>query len=517
MVRIPLWQAVIILSLSFLGILYSLPNFVSDNTRQWMAETLPAGLPKSTINLGLDLQGGAHLLFEIDMDYVYRERAEFFEQGLRESLIDAKIGYQKLGTIPRGARVTLKDKESAEQARRIIRRIDSRYLITSLEDGLVVEAVMDSSQVREIQDQVLGQSIEIVRRRVDQLGTTEPTIQRHGENRVLLQVPGAKAEDVKRIMGKTAKLGFHLVNMDGRRSPGDMSLPMLEEPSQKLDVKRRAIITGDMLDNAQPGFDQHGQTVVSFRLNAIGARKFCDVSKSNVGKPFAIVLDNEIISAPVIREAICGGQGQISGNFSVQEANDLALLLRAGALPAPMNVVEERSVGPSLGADSIAAGKKSCLVALAFVMVFSCLAYGLFGIFASIGLIMNMIFILAILSILQATLTLPGIAGIVLTIGLAVDGNVLVFERIKEELRAGRSVLSAIDTGYIRAKTTITDSNLTSLIAALILFSFGTGPIKGFAVTMCIGIMTSYFCAMLLTRLVILTWLRWAKPAAIPV
>lgn len=517
MVRIPFWQAFIILGLTVFGVLYSLPNFVSTETRQWMVENLPAGFPKNTVNLGLDLQGGAHLLFEVDLDFVYKERADMLEQDLRDRMIDKKIGYSKLGTITKGARVTLKNAEDAEAVRGLIRSIDSRYLATTSEDGLVVEAVMDAAQIREIQDQVLSQSIEIVRRRVDQLGTTEPTIQRHGESRVLLQVPGANADDVKRIMGKTAKLGFHIVNTSGRRNPGDMSLPMLEEPGAKLDIQRRAIITGDMLDNAQPGFDQNGETVVSFRLNAIGARKFCDVSRSNVGKPFAIVLDNEIISSPVIREAICGGQGQISGNFSVEEANDLSVLLRAGALPAPMEVVEERSVGPSLGADSIAAGKKSCLVALAFVMVFSCLAYGLFGIFASIGLLLNMAFILAILSILQATLTLPGIAGIVLTIGLAVDGNVLVFERIKEELRAGRSVLSAIDTGYTRARTTITDSNLTSLIAALILFSFGTGPIKGFAVTMCIGVITSYFCAMLLTRLIILKWLRWAKPTAIPV
>ncbi len=517
MVRIPLWKALVILAVAFLGVLYSLPNFVSAETQKWMTDNLPAGFPKNGVNLGLDLRGGAHLLFEVDVDYVMKERADLLEQDLRDRMADKKIGYSKLGTIVKGVRVALKDTKDAEAVRGLIRAIDSRYVISLSEDGLSVEAVMDASQIRDVQDQVLSQSIEVIRRRIDQMGTTEPTLQRHGEDRVLLQVPGANSDDVKRIMGKTAKLGFHLVDQSGARSAGDMTLPMADEPGQKMNVKRRAIITGDMLDHAQGGFDQNGQSVVSFRLNAVGARKFCDTSRSNVGKPFAIVLDNEIISAPVIREAICGGQGQISGNFSLQEANDLALLLRAGALPAPMSVAEERTVGPSLGADSVAAGKKSCLFALAFVIVFSCLSYGLFGVFASIGLIVNMVMILGILSILQATLTLPGIAGIVLTIGLAVDGNVLVFERIKEELRSGRSVISAIDIGYTRAKTTITDSNLTSLIAALILFSFGTGPIKGFAVTMCIGVATSYFCAMLLTRLIVLTWMRWAKPSAINV
>lgn len=515
MVRIPLWKALVILAVALFGALYSVPNFVSAETQKWMVDNLPAGFPKNTVNLGLDLRGGAHLLFEVDIDYVLKERADLLEQDLRDRMADKKIGYSKLGTIFKGARVTLKDAKDAEAVRGLIRAIDSRYLITTGEDGLTVEAVMDASQVRQVQDQVLSQSIEVVRRRIDQMGTTEPTLQRHGDNRVLLQVPGANSDDVKRIMGKTAKLGFHLVDQSGARSAGDLTLPMADEPGQKMNVKRRAIITGDMLDHAQGGFDQNGQSVVSFRLNAVGARKFCDTSRSNVGKPFAIVLDNEIISAPVIREAICGGQGQISGNFSLQEANDLALLLRAGALPAPMSVAEERTVGPSLGADSVAAGKKSCLFALAFVIVFSCLSYGLFGVFASIGLMLNMVMILGVLSVLQATLTLPGIAGIVLTIGLAVDGNVLVFERIKEELRSGRSVISAIDIGYTRAKTTITDSNLTSLIAALILFSFGTGPIKGFAVTMCIGVATSYFCAMMLTRLIVLTWMRWAKPSAI--
>ena len=516
MVRVPLWKIVLILVVSVLGIAYSLPNFLSEAQRQWIKDNLPSGFPSEIVNLGLDLRGGAHLLLEVDMKFVYRERAELFEQGVRDKMREDRIGYKSLGTLPQGIRVTLKDGSDSsvsEQVRAHIRSIDTRYVLTTSEDGLVIEALMDEAVLKEIQDQVLSQSIEVVRRRVDQLGTTEPIIQRQGTDRVLLQVPGAKAEDVKRIMGKTAKLGFHLVNDSERRGPGDLRLPVVDDnrAGTKMNVKRRAIITGDMLDNAQPGFGQGGQTVVSFRLNAIGARKFCDVSKNNVGRLFAIVLDNEIISAPVIREPICGGQGQISGNFSVQEANDLALLLRAGALPAPMNVIEERSVGPSLGADSVAAGKTASLYGLSFVLVFMLISYGLFGVFADIALLVNVAMILGLLSILQATLTLPGIAGIVLTVGMAVDANVLIFERIREELRAGRSNIAAIDTGYGKAMSTIIDANLTTLIAAFILFSFGTGPIKGFAVTLGIGILTSLFSAIMLTRLMVVFWLSRTK------
>ncbi|MCB1681648.1 MAG: protein translocase subunit SecD [Alphaproteobacteria bacterium] len=515
MLRTPLWKIILILAVSAFGILYTIPNLVGQDTRQWMVDNLPNGFPKSTVNLGLDLRGGAHLLFSVDLDYVYKERADMLEQDLRDRMNKEKIGYAKLGAVLKGAKVTLKDAADAEKVRDIIRAIDSRYLISTSEDGMAVEATMDNAQIKQVQDLVLSQSIEVVRRRVDQMGTTEPTIQRQGTDRILLQIPGAKAEDVKRIMGKTAKLGFHLVDQSSRRSAGDLYLPFSDQPDRKINVKRRAIITGDMLDNAQPSFDQNGQTVVSFRLNAVGARKFCDVSKNNVGKPFAIVLDNEIVSAPTIREAICGGQGQISGNFSVQEASDLALLLRAGALPAPMNIAEERSVGPSLGADSVAAGKMASLYGLVFVIVFMFFSYGLFGLFADIALLINVSLILAILSILQATLTLPGIAGIVLTVGMAVDANVLIFERIREELRAGRSNIAAIDTGYGKAMSTIVDANLTTLIPAAILFSFGTGPIKGFAVTLSIGIVTSMFSAIYVTRLMVIWWLRRSKSGAV--
>lgn len=516
MTNIPLWKVLLILAVCLFGILYASPNMAGERARAWVKDNLPGWMPQKTVNLGLDLRGGAHLLYDVDVDVVFRERAESLLQDLRTALRKEKIGYSRIGTLPMGVRLTLRDAGDGEDARRIIRDYDSGLDITMGGDGLEIEAVMGQAAQKQITDSALSQSVEIVRRRIDELGTTEPLIQRQGDRRILIQAPGANADDLKKTIGTTAKLSFHLV-ADPGESGAVKVLPFAEDPAQKITIARRALITGDMLTNAQPAFDQNGQPVISFRLNGPGTRRFCDVSRENVNKPFAIVLDNEVLSAPVIREPICGGQGQISGNFSVQEVSNLALLLRAGALPAPMSVIEERTVGPTLGADSVEAGKKASLMALLFVIIFSCAAFGLFGVFASIGLVINMTLILAIMSTLQATLTLPGIAGIVLTIGLAVDGNVLVFERIKEELRAGRSIISAIDTGYQRARTTITDSNLTSLIAALILFSFGTGPIKGFAVTMCVGVVTSYFCAMMLTRLLILTWLRRAKPKEIKV
>ncbi len=516
MVHIPRWKAVLILAVTLFGFLYTMPNVLGPDARAAMQASLPSWMPGKTVNLGLDLRGGAHLLYEVDVDVVFRERTDSMLQDLRTELRKEKIGYERIGAITDGVRLTLRDAADAEAARKIIRSGDSTVDVTTSGDGLTVEAVMNKAGMKQVYDQTISQSIEIVRRRVDELGTTEPLIQRQGDNRILIQAPGADAQELKNIIGTTAKLNFHLVPDMQDGSGSGKVFPYAEDPSRKLAVDRRPIVTGDMLESAQPSF-QNGEPVISFRLNNNGGRRFCDTTRSNVGKPFAIVLDNEVLSAPVIREAICGGQGVISGGFTVQTASDLSLLLRAGALPAPMSVVEERTVGPSLGADSVKAGRKACLMALLFVVTMACSVYGLFGVFASVGLLVNMVLIMAVLSLLQATLTLPGIAGIVLTIGLAVDANVLIFERMKEELRAGRSVLSAIDTGYTRAKTTIIDSNLTALIAAIILFSFGTGPIKGFAVTMSIGVVTSYFCAMMLTRLIVLTWLHWKKPKTIEV
>lgn len=516
MVHIAAWKKFFIILIPILGVLYCLPNVLSPDMRAKLQESLPGWMPTKTVNLGLDLRGGAHLLYQVDTEVVFKERADLIVQDMRRVLREEKIAYTRLGSIEHGMRLTLRDAADAEKARSLIRSTDPNLEIKDGEGG-VIEAKLSALAVKELLDQAISQSIEIVRRRVDELGTTEPSIARQGEDRILLQVPGANAEDLKRIVGKTAKLTFHLVaDPTSANAGGSRSLPFADQTEgQTANIERRAMITGEMLDNAAPGFDQNGQPVVSFRLNSMGGRKFCDVSRENVNKPFAIVLDEQIISAPVIREPICGGQGQISGGFDLQGATDLAILLRAGALPAPLNVVEERTVGPTLGSDSVEAGKKAIIWAFVFVGLLISLSYGLFGLFATFGVFVSMILLMAVMSVLQATLTLPGIAGIVLTIGVAVDANVLIFERIKEELREGRSVLSAIDAGFSRALTTITDANCTTLIAALILFSFGTGPIKGFAVTTSIGVATSYFCALMLTRFLILSWYKWAKPKTI--
>jgi preprotein translocase subunit SecD len=373
------------------------------------------------------------------------------------------------------------------------------------------------------------QSLEIVRRRIDEVGTREPTIQQQGVDRILVQVPGEKNPDaIKRLLGQTAKLTFHLVDLEtpldqalaGNLPPGSMILPS-EETSRpgemaQLVVRQRVEVSGENLVDAQPTY-QENQPVVSFRFDSVGARKFGDVTRDHVGELLAIVLDNKVISSPRIREPILGGSGIISGNFTVDSANELAVLLRAGALPAPLEIVEERSVGPDLGADSIAAGKWASVVALILVIGFMTLYYGLFGIMACGALIVNLILIIALLSVLQATLTLPGIAGIVLTIGMAVDANVLIIERIREEVRLGKPPMSAVDSGYREAMRTIIDANLTTLIAAVLLYAFGSGPVRGFAVTLGIGIVTSMFTAITLTRLMMSAWLRRTRPAMLPV
>lgn len=517
MIQLSRFQIFLILAVCFYGVAYTVPNMVSEKTQSWMVENLPSGFPKNTVNLGLDLRGGAHLVYEIDIDKVFAERAEMLVQDLRTTMRDKKIGYDSIRTIEKGVLVVLSDAANADDVKSAIRRSDSRLLIDTAEDGVTLSVMMSAPNIKEVEDQTISQVIEVVRRRVDEMGTTEPVIQRQGTNRVIIEAPGANSEELRRIIGRTAKLTFHLLGDQTRKTAGDMSLDFAEDAGRQINIKRRPVITGDMLDSAQTSFDQNGQPVVGFRFNATGSRKFCDVTRNNTGQPFAIVLDDLVISAPRINEPICGGSGQISGGFSVEEASDLALLLRAGALPAEMQVVEERSVGPSLGADSIAAGKTASLVALLLVLGFMILSYGLFGVMASIALLFNVALIMAILSSLQATLTLPGIAGIVLTIGMAVDANVLIFERIREEYRAGRSVLSSIDAGYGRAMATIIDANLTTLIAALILFLVGTGPIKGFAVTLGVGVVTSYFSAIMITRLMVVVWLRNKRPSVLPI
>ncbi|MCP5362242.1 MAG: protein translocase subunit SecD [Hyphomicrobiales bacterium] len=509
----------LILAVCLLAVVMSLPNFIRDENGK-PASWLPTN---RTLNLGLDLQGGSYLLLEVDFDTYLRQQVEQLVDDIRAKLRENKIGYVNLGADEKFARFDLRDPPQADTAEEAIRDISRDFMISREGDSLRVsyrDDVLDT-----MRRNVLEQSIEIVRRRVDETGTREPIIQRQGDNRILLQVPGLQdPERLKQLLGRTAKMTFHLMD-DTNPYPGTAVRPgpglelLTGQDEGKLRyylIKKRVMLSGELLVNSQSTFER-GQPVVSFRFNNQGARKFGDITKHNVGKPFAIVLDGKVISAPRINEPILGGSGIISGGFSVQEAQDLALLLRAGALPAPLEIVEERTVGPSLGQDSIDAGIAASIIGMVLVAVFMLLFYGLFGVFSTISLAVNLVLIMAALSLFGATLTLPGIAGIVLTIGMAVDANVLIFERIREEVNNGRTPLSATESGFKQAFTTILDANVTTLIATLLLFAFGSGPVKGFAVTLSIGIIASMFTAILLTRLMIATWLRRKRPKKLPI
>jgi preprotein translocase subunit SecD len=527
MIHFAKWKIGLIVGVLLLGALAALPNLLTPK----QAASLPDWLPKGQVVLGLDLQGGSHLLLEVGVDEVIKERLEALVDSVRTELRKARIRYSGLGVDGYGVGVTIKNADKRGEARSLLRKLDDGIELTDGEDGRMTLALTEAA-ISDRKRAAVEQSIEIVRRRVDQTGVTEPDIQRQGDDRILVQLPGVgDPERVKRLLGKTAKMTFHLVDtrtpveeaMAGRRPPGTELLPSANEvgpdgrPRMYL-VKKRVMVSGDTLVDSKPGFDgRTNEPIVSFRFDTVGAKRFGDVTRANVGQPFAIVLDGKVISAPVIREPILGGTGQISGGFTVQETQDLALLLRAGALPAPLRILEERTVGPGLGADSVAAGKIASIIGLVGVIVFMSIAYGRFGLMADVALLMNIVLILGALSALGATLTLPGIAGIVLTIGMAVDANVLVFERIREEVRLGRSPMSAIEAGYGRAITTIVDANVTTLIAAVLLYHFGSGPVRGFAVTLAIGIATSMFTAIMLTRLLVATWLRRKRPTSLPI
>ncbi len=520
MIHFAKWKAIAVLVIVLAGIIFASPNLVSRED----ADILPAWLPHRQINLGLDLRGGSHLLFQVDTEAVARERLDSVVDAVRDALRNAKITYQDLGIDNKTVTVTIVEREQEKEARRLLGQLD-RDLSLAEEGGGRLRLTLSAQALRERQQAAIEQSLEIIRRRIDETGTREPSIQRQGADRILVQLPGVDdPQRVKALIGKTAKMTFHLVDdsaaaaeaLAGRPPPGSVVMPLVEtrggqQVAEKVVVRRRIIVSGENLIDAQPTFQQ-GEPVVSFRFDSVGAKRFGDATTQNTGKSLAIVLDGQVISAPRIREPILGGSGIISGTFTPQDAQDLALLLRAGALPAPLQVLEERTVGPGLGSDSIAAGERAGIVGAVAVFAFTLIAYGSFGAIACLALIVNGILLIAAMSLLQATLTLPGIAGIVLTIGMAVDGNVLIFEHIREELRSGRTPVSAIDTGFTRALTTIIDSNLTTLFAAMFLYIFGSGPVRGFGVTLGIGILTSMFTAITFTRLIVLTWLKRARP-----
>jgi preprotein translocase subunit SecD len=527
------WKAAAILLTALFICLFAVPNFLPEK----MVQSWPKWAQRHVV-LGLDLQGGSHILLEVDTKAVRKEMLETLRDDMRRVLREARIGYTGLVVRGNGAEVRIREGASPDQAQAklatlsqplggILSATGQRSLDVATEAGGLIRLTLTEPAIVERVRQSVDQSIQIIERRVNELGTVEPLIQRQGTDRVLVQVPGLQDPTrLKQLLGKTAKLDFRMVDtgtspeqaVQGRVPPDDELLYSASQPKTPYLVEKRVLVSGAELTDAQPGFDQRtSEPIVSFRFNTSGARKFAQVTQENVGKPFAIVLDNEVISAPVIREPILGGSGQISGSFTVQSANDLAILLRAGALPAPLTIIEERTVGPGLGQDSIAKGKISSYVGAAMVIIFMLVTYGLFGLFANIAVAINVAMIFGVLSMLNATLTLPGIAGIVLTVGIAVDSNVLIYERIREEVRGGRTPINAIDAGFSRALATILDSNITTFIAAAVLFYIGTGPVRGFAVTLGIGIITTVFTAFTVTRLIVAYWVRWRRPQRVPI
>jgi preprotein translocase subunit SecD len=536
MLHFPRWQVVLILLLVIAGFVAAAPNMFSRET----VESWPDWLPKQQILLGLDLQGGAYLLYQVDADDYVEKRLRTLTSDVRRAMLEnPRIGYTGLGVQGQAVQLRIRDLGQVADARARLEPLRNALDAGLLSGGAVYEfdlSVSDDGLARftyspsGLNQRIRGivqQSIEVIDRRINELGTTEPSIQRQGDDRILVEAPGlGDPQRLKALVGQTAQLRFHLVEdlitaeQAGAQppEPGTIRVPDVTNASQVYVVEEAPLMTGEDLSDAQAAFDQNtNEPVVNFRLNTSGARKFAEVTQKNVGRPFAIILDDEVISAPVIREPILGGSGQISGSFTVESANDLAILLRAGSLPAKLVIVEERSVGPGLGADSIEAGKLAAVVGFVAIALIMVAAYGFFGVVANVAVLVNVILIFGILTVLGAALTLPGIAGIVLTVGMAVDSNVLIYERIREEFRQGRSAITAIDVGFKRALGTILDANLTTMIAALVMFQLGSGPIRGFAVTQAIGIVTTIFTAFLFTRLIIALWVARRRPTTIAI
>jgi len=521
MIHIPLWKTILVIGICILGFIFVTPNFFTKA----QLDSFPSWFPKSQVVLGLDLQGGAHLLLEVDLDSVVKEQMTNLKDSVRTTFRKDRIGYKGLAAKKDYVSLTLRNPEDIDKAKALLKKTENDLEISATSEGQLTLRIKQSA-LRERKKSALAQSIEIVRRRVDETGIAEPFIQQQGDDRILIQLPGLDDPTrLKKLLGKTAKLQFRFIDSSvqaepGKIVPGADILPSQEEEGETLTyyaVKKQVIVTGEHLVNAQPGFDSEtNRPIVIFKFDSIGARKFGTATRNNIGKILGIILDNKVISTPQIVTTI-SVTGNITGNFTVQEAQDLALLMRAGALPAPLKILEERTVGPGLGTDSILAGERATLIAIALVIVFMFIAYSFFGAIANIAVVVNLVLLFALLSLTHATLTLPGIAGIALTVGMAVDANVLINERIKEELRMGRKMLSAIDAGYNRAMTTIIDSNVTTLIGVGLLYYFGSGPTRGFAVTTSMGILISMFTSISLTKQIVAWWIRWKRPTRLPI
>jgi len=549
MLQIDLWKRVLIILTCAAGLWLALPNAfygpveqhndavkaisVAGSSPELEAQKAlwPEWMPERLVNLGLDLRGGAHLLAEVNVEDVYANRMEAAWPEVRDAL--RSITPVRRVDAPKGElRVRINDAsvmaQALEATRALARPVQS--LTGTGQNDIVVNGANDiititltDAEKQATDERTMQQSLEIIRRRIDEVGTREPTIQRQGADRILIQVPGiGSAAELKAIIGTTAQLTFNPVvnrgaNENAAPGLGNSLLPDAEAPGVFYIIETAPVVTGEQLVDAQPSFDQNGRPAVSFRFDTTGARKFGTYTAENIGAPFAIVLDDEVISAPTIQSAIPGGSGIITGNFTVEESTNLAVLLRAGALPAGLTFVEERTIGPELGQDSIDAGKIATSVAFGAVLFFMWASYGLFGLFANIALIINVGMIFGLLSLIGATLTLPGIAGIVLTVGMAVDANVLIFERIREELKTAKGPARAISLGYERALSAILDANITTFIIATILFVLGSGPVRGFAVTLGLGIVTSVFTAYFVTRLIVVFWFERRRPKTITV
>ncbi|MDB6453130.1 protein translocase subunit SecD [Falsirhodobacter sp. 20TX0035] len=555
MLQIPTWKRIVIWSLCALAILFAIPNAFygrvenHNDARAAVAEQgtaptpeqqaaidgWPNWMPSSLMNLGLDLRGGAHLLAEVRLAEVYADRVDALWPEMRDALRDARAevgGVRRVASDPGTLRIQISNPEGMARAVQIAQGLAQpiQTLTGTGQSDLDVQGQGDTLTIqlseaeRTATDQrTMQQSLEIIRRRVDEVGTREPTIQRQGDDRILIEVPGiGSADELKALIGTTAQLTFNSVvsrtaDANAPVEAGQELLPSENEPGVFYIVQATPVVSGEQLVDAQPAFDQNNAPAVNFRFNGAGGRIFGDYTAQNIGRPFAIVLDDQVISAPVINSAIPGGSGIITGNFTVEDSTELAVLLRAGALPAGMDFLEERTIGPELGQDSIDAGRMASIIGMVAVVVFMVACYGWFGMIANIALTINVIAIFAVLSLLGATLTLPGIAGIVLTMGTAVDANVLIFERVREELRAGRNPVRALDEGFQKALSAIIDANITTLLTAIIMFAVGSGPVRGFAVTLGIGIITSMFTSVFVARSLIATWYAWRRPKTITV
>ncbi|GHC46666.1 protein translocase subunit SecD [Neogemmobacter tilapiae] len=554
MQQMALWKRLLIWATIALGVVYAAPNAFYARVeghndaaklfaegagltaeQQAAYDAWPEFLPSTLMNLGLDLRGGAHLLAEVQVKDVYKTRMDGLWPGVRDALRDIRdqVGnVRREPSAPDELRIAISNPEGMQAAITAVAGLaqpissltgmGEKDITVSQDKGQILVRLSEAEQAA-TDSRTVQQSLEIVRRRIDEAGTREPSIQRQGTDRILIQVPGiGSAAELKEFIGKTAKLGFYPVvritqNENDTPGPRNFLAPSLDEKGLFYVLEETPVVTGEELTNAAPSFDDNGTPSVNFQFNVTGARAFGEYTANNVGKPFAIVLDNEVISAPTINQAIPGGSGRITGNFTIEESTNLAVLLRAGALPAELTYLEERTVGPELGQDSIDAGMRAAVIGMIAVVAYMVASYGFFGAMASMALAINIVLMIALLNLIGATLTLPGIAGIVLTMGMAVDANVLIYERIREELRQGVNPARAIELGFEKALSAITDSNVTAILTAIIMYWIGSGPVRGFAVTLGLGIITSMFTAVYVTRLIIQTWMAWRRPKTIVV